>query len=172
MILWYLWEKPTVQGWSASSQILTYLWRMSIRSCVSWPTVTCCNRLVFEELVALDLYVITAYRMLSSSNGSSRPPRTTSSMHVSAWAIMRSVHGNGGTEEVAMSGNLFSLCLRTFIVNENGRSSLVLLGQYTAHVFIESCTIYGWVLFTGDVDNTLHLFLFEKRCTMQYNCIS
>ena len=141
-ILWYLWEKPTVQGWSASSQILTYLWRMSIRSCVSWSTVTCCNRLVFEELVALDLHVVTACHMLSSSNGSSQPPRTTSSVQVSAWSIMRSVgrsssargfrniqvHGNGGTEEAAMSGNLFSLCVRTFIVNENDRLGLVLLG--------------------------------------------
>ena len=74
---------------------------------------------------------------------------------------MRSVHGNGRTEEAAMSGNLFSLCLRIFLVNENGRPGLVLLGQYTAHVFIESCTIYGWVLFSGDVDNTLHMYLLK-----------
>ena len=59
-----------------------------------------------------------------------------------------------------MSGNLFSLCLHIFIVNENGRPGVVLLGQHTVHVFIESCMIYGWVLFSGDVDNTLHLFLF------------
>src|SRR6266540_7475667 len=109
---------------------------------------------------------------------------------------MRSVHGNGGTEEVAMSGNHFSLCLRTFIVNENGRPGLVLLGQHTAQVFIESCTIYGWVLFSGAVDNTLHMYLlkvvrsmdgcsfqvkwtthctcfyFKKRCTLQCNRIS
>src|SRR6266540_2888125 len=109
---------------------------------------------------------------------------------------MRSVHGNGETEEAAMSGNLFSLCVRTFIVNENDRPGLVLLGQHTAHVFIESCTISGWVLFSGDVDNTLHIYLFKvvrsmdgcyfqvmwtthytcfylkKRFTLQYNRIS
>ena len=46
-----------------------------------------------------------------------------------------------------MSGNLFSLCLRTFIVNENDRPSLVLLGQHTAHVFIESCDLWMGALF-------------------------
>ena len=108
-ILRYLGEKQIVRGWSASSQILTYLWRMSVRSCVSWPTVTSCNRLLCEGLVEVDLHIITACRIFSLSNGSSRPPRTTSSMQVSAWPIMRSVHGNGWTDEAAMTGSLFSL---------------------------------------------------------------
>ena len=74
---------------------------------------------------------------------------------------MRSVHGNGGAEEVAMSGTLFSLCGLKFLVNENDRPSLVLLGQHTAHVFIETCTTFEWVLFSGDVDNTLHMYLLK-----------
>ena len=74
---------------------------------------------------------------------------------------MRSVHGNGGAEEAAMSGALFSLCVLKFIVNENDRPGLVLLGQYTAHVFIGSCTIFELVLFSGDVGNTLHMYLLK-----------
>src|SRR6266540_5470085 len=76
---------------------------------------------------------------------------------------MRSVHGNGGAEEAAISGALFSLCGLKFIVNENDRPSLVLLGQHTAHVFIESCTTSELVLFSGDVDNTLHMYLLKKN---------
>src|SRR6266540_1032109 len=76
---------------------------------------------------------------------------------------MRSVHGNGGAEEAAMSDALFSLCGLKFIVNENDRRSLVLLGQHTAHVFIESCTTSKLVLFSGDVDNTLHMYLLKKK---------
>src|SRR5436190_6670804 len=106
---------------------------MSIWSCVSWPMVTYCNRPVFEELVALDLHVVTACRMLSSSNGSSRPPRTTSSVQVSASCIMQSVHVNRGAKEAAMSDALFSLCGLKFIVNENDSPNLVLLRQHTAH---------------------------------------
>ena len=60
-----------------------------------------------------------------------------------------------------MSGALFSLCVLKFIVNENDRPSLVLLGQHTAHVFIESCTTSELVLFSGDVDNTLHMYLLK-----------
>src|SRR6266540_545172 len=82
---------------------------MSVRSCVSWPTVTSCNRLLCEDLVEVDLHIVTACRIFSLSNGSSRPPRTTSSMQVSALPIIRSVHGNVGTEEAAMTGSLFSL---------------------------------------------------------------
>ena len=62
-----------------------------------------------------------------------------------------------------MSGNLFSLCLRTFIVNENDRPSLVLLGQHTAYIFIESCTTSELVHFSDDVDNTLHMYLLKKK---------
>ena len=72
---------------------------------------------------------------------------------------MRSVHGNGGAEEADMSGALFSLCVLKFIVNENDRPSLVLLGQHTAHVLIESCTTSELVLFLDDVDNTLNVFI-------------
>src|SRR6266498_603355 len=76
---------------------------------------------------------------------------------------MRSVHGNGGAKEAAMSDAFFSLCGLKFIVNENDRPSLVLLGQHTAHVFIESCTTSQWVLFSGDVDNTLHMYLLKIK---------
>src|SRR6266540_2005674 len=76
---------------------------------------------------------------------------------------MRYVHGNEGAEEAAMSGALFSLCVLKFIVNENDRPSLVLLGQHTAHVFIESCTTSELVLFLGDVENTLQMSLLKKN---------
>ena len=74
---------------------------------------------------------------------------------------MQYVHGNGGAEEAAMSDALFSLCGLKFTVNENDRPSLVWLGQHTAHVFIESYMISGWVLVSGDVDNTPHMYLFK-----------
>src|SRR6266542_815322 len=86
---------------------------------------------------------------------------------------MRSVHRNGGAEEAAMSDALFSVCGLKFIVNENDRPSLVLFGQHTAHVFIESCTTSELVLFSGDVDNTLHMYLLKKNMhtTIQlYTC--
>src|SRR6266498_662409 len=91
---------------------------------------------------------------------------------------MRSVHENGGAEEAAMSGTLISLCVRTFIVNENDRPGLVLLGprgmqvigKTHALVFIKSCTISGWVLFSCDVDNTLHMYLLKVvRSKVQSN---
>ena len=60
-----------------------------------------------------------------------------------------------------MSDALFSVCGLKFIVNENDRRSIVLLGQHTAQVFIESCMTSELILFSGDVDNTLNVYLLK-----------
>jgi hypothetical protein len=101
-ILRCLIQKPSKEGWSASSQTLRYIRRRSCNRALRSSVVTCRSGTVNAEHGGLVFNLDTAWIRLLSLKGSSFPPRTTCKQAVNAISIVVYVHGKAVVEFLAI----------------------------------------------------------------------